>query len=186
MVPGGILAGLGLVHLNQSGFVPQWLIDSPWLYSGGGTGARTMLGAIASSIIGVAGTVLSITIAALSLAAGQMGPRLLRNFVRDRGNQITLGVFLATFAYALMVLRSVRTQSEGVFVPHLSLSVGSTDYWPFISLAIGASVLAHGVTGMPLTRLFWPQGDCSGAHPRKNTSVTRRKVGSRMAQDHPM
>lgn len=124
LVLGGILAGIGFVRLDRSGLVPQWLIESAWLYSGGGTGARTMLGAIASSTIGVAGTVFSITIAALSLAAGQMGPRLLRNFVRDRGNQVTLGVFLATFAYALMVLRSVRTQSEGAFVPHLSLSVG--------------------------------------------------------------
>lgn len=52
-----------------------------------------------------------------------MGPRLLRNFVRDRGNQITLGIFLGTFAYALMVLRSVRTDAEGAFVPHLALSV---------------------------------------------------------------
>jgi len=31
---------------------------------------------------------------------------------------------------------------------------GSPQYWPFISLAIGASVLAHGITGTPLTRLF--------------------------------
>jgi uncharacterized membrane protein len=124
IVVAGILLAFGLVHLDRSGAVPQWLIDSLWLYSGGGTGARTLLGAIASSTIGVAGTVFSITIAALSLAAGQMGPRLLRNFTRDRGNQTTLGVFLGTFSYALMVLRSVRTQSEGAFVPHLSLSVG--------------------------------------------------------------
>ena len=66
----------------------------------------------------------SITIAALSLAAGQMGPRLLRNFTRDRGIQLTLGAFLGTFSYALMVLRSVRTQEEGAFTPHLSLTVG--------------------------------------------------------------
>ena len=79
---------------------------------------------MAASTIGVAGTVFSITIAALSLAAGQMGPPLLRNFTRDRGNQITLGAFLGTFSYALMVLRAVRTRSEGEFVPHLSLSVG--------------------------------------------------------------
>ena len=124
MVVAGILLAVGLISLDRSGSVPDWLINSPWLYNGGGTGARTLLGAIASSTIGVAGTVFSITIAALSLAAGQMGPRLLRNFTRDRGNQITLGAFLATFSYALMVLRSVRTQSEGAFVPHLSLSVG--------------------------------------------------------------
>ena len=124
MVVAGVLAAVGLVSLDRSGVVPQSLIDSAWLYNGGGTGARTLLGAVAASTIGVAGTVFSITIAALSLAAGQMGPRLLRNFTRDRGNQITLGVFLGTFSYALMVLRSIRTVSEGEFVPHLSLSVG--------------------------------------------------------------
>jgi uncharacterized membrane protein len=119
----GIIAGVGLVAVDRSGVVPQWLIDSPWLYNGGATGARTLLGAVASSTIGVAGTVFSITIAALSLAAGQMGPRLLRNFTRDRGNQLTLGTFLGTFSYSLMVLRSVRTQSEGLFVPYLALSI---------------------------------------------------------------
>ena len=103
MVLSGILLGLALVDADRRGLVPHWLIDSPWLYNGGGTGARTLLGAVASSTIGVAGTVFSITIASLSLAAGQMGPRLLRNFVRDRGNQFTLGAFLGTFSYALMV-----------------------------------------------------------------------------------
>ena len=124
MVLAGILAAIGLVTLDRSGAVPPALLESPWLYNGGGTGARTLLGAVASSTIGVAGTVFSITIAALSLAAGQMGPRLLRNFTRDRGNQVTLGAFLGTFSYALMVLRTVRTHSEGEFVPHVSLSVG--------------------------------------------------------------
>ncbi len=123
MVIAGILLGVGCVSLDRSGVVPEWLIDSAWLYNGGGTGARTLLGAVASSTIGVAGTVFSITIAALSLAAGQMGPRLLRNFTRDRGNQLTLGAFLGTFSFTLMVLRSVRTEAEGKFVPHLSLSV---------------------------------------------------------------
>ena len=124
MVICGIFLAVGLTTLDRKGVVPQWLIQSSWLYNGGGTGARTLLGAVASSTIGVAGTVFSITIAALSLAAGQMGPRLLRNFTRDRGNQVTLGVFLATFSYALMVLRTVRTVGEGEFVPHLALSVG--------------------------------------------------------------
>ncbi len=124
MVLAGIAGGVALVSVDRSGLVPRWLIDSAWLYNGGGTGARTLLGAVAGSTIGVAGTVFSITIAALSLAAGQMGPRLLRNFTSDRGNQVTLGAFLGTFSYALMVLRSVRTQGEGEFVPHLSLSIG--------------------------------------------------------------
>ena len=48
-----------------------------------------------------------------------MGPWLLHNFTRDRGNQFTLG----TFSFALMVLRSVRTHSESEFIPHLSLTL---------------------------------------------------------------
>ena len=124
MVLGGIFMALGLLEIDRANVLPIWLRDSNWLYNGGGTGARTLLGAIAASSIGVASTVFSITIAALSLAAAQMGPRLLRNFTRDRGVQVSLGAFLGTFSYALMVLRSVRTQEEGVFTPHVALSVG--------------------------------------------------------------
>lgn len=123
MTTAGIVLAFLVVAIDRSGIIPPMLLDNSWLYNGGGTGARTLLGAVASSTIGVAGTVFSITIAALSLAAGQMGPRLLRNFVKDRGNQFTLGAFLGTFSFALMVLRTVRTQDEGVFVPHLALTV---------------------------------------------------------------
>jgi uncharacterized membrane protein len=122
MVVGGIVLALLFVALDRSELLPDWL-PAGWLYNGGGTGARTLLGAIASSTIGVAGTVFSITIAALSLAAGQMGPRLLRNFTRDRGVQVTLGAFLGTFSFSLVTLRSVRVADEGSFVPHLALTV---------------------------------------------------------------
>jgi uncharacterized membrane protein len=94
----------------------------PWGYSGGADGARALLSAVASSSIGVAGTIFSITIAALSLASGQMGPRLLRNFVRDSRNQFALGIFVGTFAYALIVLRTVRTHDDGAFIPHAAVT----------------------------------------------------------------
>lgn len=123
MVLAGILLAVALLGLDRGGHLPDWLTRGDWFYNGGGTGARTLLGVVAGSTIGVAGTVFSITIAALSLAAGQMGPRLLRNFTSDRGVQVTLGAFLGTFSYSLMVLRSVRTQEEGPFTPHLALSV---------------------------------------------------------------
>ena len=123
MVMAGIVLALLLISIDSGDLLPKAVLASAWLYNGGATGARTLLGAVASSAIGVAGTVFSITIAALSLAAGQMGPRLLRNFTKDRGNQITLGAFLGTFSYTLVVLRTVRSQSEGEFVPHLSLTI---------------------------------------------------------------
>ncbi len=119
-----ICLGQVAVGIDASGIIPAGWLEGSILYNGGGTGARTLLGAIATSSIGVAGTIFSITIAALTLAAGQMGPRLLRNFTRDRGNQVTLGIYLGTFSYALVVLRSVRTIEEGAFVPHLALTLG--------------------------------------------------------------
>jgi uncharacterized membrane protein len=95
-----------------------------FLWSGGADGARSLLSTVASSMITVAGTVFSITITALVLASGQFGPRLLRNFTRDLGNQLVLGTFVATFLYCLLVLRTVRGAQEGDVVPYLSVTLG--------------------------------------------------------------
>lgn len=94
-----------------------------WIYGGGHEGARSVLSTVASSMITVAGVVFSITIVALTLASSQFGPRLLRNFMRDAGNQITLGTFLATFVYCLLVVRTVQGPDSGRFVPHASVTV---------------------------------------------------------------
>jgi len=77
-----------------------------WSYTGGPDGARSLLSAIAGSMIAVAATAFSITIVALQLLP--FGPRLLRNFMQDTGNQVVLGTFIATFIYCLLVLRTVR------------------------------------------------------------------------------
>jgi uncharacterized membrane protein len=76
-------------------------------------------------MITVAGVVFSITIVVLSLASSQYGPRLVRNFLRDTGNEVVLGTFIATFIYCLVVMRAVRGGDEGAaFVPQLSVTVG--------------------------------------------------------------
>ena len=94
-----------------------------WLYGGGVEGARTLLGTVASSVITVAGVVFSITIATLTQASTQFGPRLLRNFMGDTGNQVVLGTFVSTFAYCLLVLRTIYGGEDGEGnVPHLSVT----------------------------------------------------------------
>jgi hypothetical protein len=90
-------------------------------------GARSVLTTVASSMITVAGVVFSLTLLVLTQASSQFGPRLLSNFMRDRTNQFVLGIFVATFVYALLVLRVV-TGGDGeagidAFVPHLSVMV---------------------------------------------------------------
>ena len=75
-------------------------------------------------MVTIASLTFSITIVTLQLASSQFGPRLLRNFVRDRGNQVALGTFIATFTYCLLILRTVNGTEDHEFVPHLSVTVG--------------------------------------------------------------
>lgn len=91
----------------------------------GESGSRDVLGAIAGSVLGVAATSFSITIAVLATASSTYGPRLVRNFMTDRGNQFVLGVYVATFLYCLLTLRSIREPggADEVFVPHLAVNV---------------------------------------------------------------
>jgi uncharacterized membrane protein len=94
-----------------------------WAISGGPDVARTVLTAIAAAVITVVGVVFSIVIVALTLTSTQFGPRMLRNFIRDRGTQLTLGTFVGTFVYAVLALGSVGQGSHGSFVPHISVTV---------------------------------------------------------------
>lgn len=102
----------------------DWLEHLGWIYSGGAEGASLLLGTVAGSMIAIAGTVFSMTLVAMSLASSQLGPRLLRNFMRDTTNQVVLGTFVATFVYCLLVLRTIRRADEVAFVPQLSVSIG--------------------------------------------------------------
>jgi uncharacterized membrane protein len=94
-----------------------------WVISGSADASREILTAIAAAIITVVGVVFSIILVTLTLASTQFGPRMLRNFIRDRGTQLTLGTFVATFVYSVLVLASVGTGSHGDFVPHISVTV---------------------------------------------------------------
>jgi uncharacterized membrane protein len=93
-----------------------------WIRTGSSDAERQVLIAIAASVITVVGVVFSITILALTLASQQFGPRMMRNFVRDIGNQVTLGVFVGTFVYSVLALVSINSLSKS-FVPYLSTSV---------------------------------------------------------------
>ncbi len=89
-------------------------------------GARAVLATIAGSMVTVAGVSFSMTMVAVSFAGGQFGPRLIGNFMRDRGNQITLGTYISGFVYCMLVLRTVRSDgtAAAAFVPHVSILTG--------------------------------------------------------------
>ena len=81
-----------------------------WVNSGSADAGRQVLIGLAAATITVAGVVFSITIVALTLASQQFGPRMLRNFIRDRGTQFALGLFVATFVYDVLALGSITSQ----------------------------------------------------------------------------
>jgi uncharacterized membrane protein len=102
-------------------------------FGGGPSAARDVLATIAGSFVTVAGVTFSLTIVVLQLASSQYSPRILRGFLADRITQLTAGAFIGVFAYALVVLRSVRAAPD-TFVPSLGVSVA-------IVLSLGALVL---------------------------------------------
>jgi len=106
------------LSIDQAAFHGEIRLPS-WLISGSPDAARQILSSLAGSLITVVGVVFSIMIVTLTLASTQFGPRMLRTFIRDRGTQVTLGTFVATFFYAMLTLISIG----GTFVPHLSVTV---------------------------------------------------------------
>ncbi|MGA7938227.1 MAG: DUF2254 domain-containing protein [Kovacikia sp.] len=117
--------GLSLVTIGIDQRLEADIIGNlGWAYALGPNGSRAILSAIAGSMVTVATTAFSITIVALQLASSQFGPRLLRNFMQDTGNQIVLGTFISTFVYSLMVLRTINGVADNEFVPHIAVTCG--------------------------------------------------------------
>lgn len=130
-IPGlmsAVAAGLALftVWIDRT-WEDAWPPGLGWLLFSEPDGARAILQAIASSMVTVAGVTFSITIATVSQATNQFGPRLMTNFLQDLGNQVTLGAFVATFVFCLIVLRTVSGadgEDDSMFVPNISIGVG--------------------------------------------------------------
>jgi uncharacterized membrane protein len=124
-----------------------------WMQFGTADSARQILASLAAAVITVVGVVFSITMVTLTLASTQFGPRMLRNFIRDRATQFTLGTFVATFVYATLVLISIGPNGHGGnFVPHLSitLSVGLVT----LSMAVLIYFIHHTAASIQLPQVI--------------------------------
>ncbi|MBE9192119.1 DUF2254 domain-containing protein [Gloeocapsopsis crepidinum LEGE 06123] len=135
MVLGAIFIAYITLSLDHQEYT--FMTSLPLTYTRGPDGARAILSTVAGSMVTVATTAFSIVIVALQLASGQFGPRLLRNFMRDTGNQIVLGTFISTFIYCLFVLRTINGQDDEEFVPHFSVT------FSIVLAAVGVAVLIY-------------------------------------------
>lgn len=121
-----VTVGLSLLSIELDNNIDKkYLGILGGIFSNQADGARQVLSTIASTMMTVAGVTFSMTLISISFAGAQIGPRILSNFMNDRGNQITLGTFVSTFVFCLLVLRTVNGETEGgaEFIPHISVLI---------------------------------------------------------------
>jgi uncharacterized membrane protein len=121
---------------------------SPLAFQGTADDARSLLSGITGTLVTVIALLLGLAVVALQLSSTQFSPRLLRNFLRDRPNQVVLGVFVGTFAYSAGGLFTVGVASgeRSEEFPRLAVSVAVILL--FVSLALlifFADHLAHSI-----------------------------------------
>ena len=131
-----------------------------FIFSGTADGARAMLSTIAQSMLTFTGLVFTITMLVLQLASSQLSPQVMRTFLRDRGNQIVLGLFVATFVYTLFVLSEVRAPAGGDngFVPAFSIWVA----FALLLASVGAFIyyidhMAHAIRASSVISSIWAE-----------------------------
>jgi uncharacterized membrane protein len=110
------IATLGVDRAFGFNAIPRWATGDP-------DAATAILQTIAASMVSLAALVLTITMVVVQLAMGQFSPRIVQNFLRDKPSQFAVGLFVATFAHALISLREVQSDGDGQ-VPGLAIVVG--------------------------------------------------------------
>jgi uncharacterized membrane protein len=171
----GALVLFGITYaLDRAAFDGVFRYPS-WTLSGSADAARQILTTIAAAIITVVGVVFSIVIVALTLTSTQFGPRMLRNFIRDRGTQFTLGTFVATFVYSIAALGSIGQESHGDFVPHISITV--TLALMVVDLGVLIYFINHIATMIQLPQVIASiAGDLAGAIDTQAGNIAATKT----------
>ena len=111
-------------------------VHSPLAFQGTPDDARNLLIAIAGTMVTVIALLLGLTVVALQLSSTQFSPRLLRNFLRDRPNQVVLSAFVATFAYSAAGLYTVGVSGGNRTASFPRLAVSGALVLLFASLGL--------------------------------------------------
>jgi len=137
IVAASIVLAVALIE-TDSAMGERWLAQWPGLFGAGPEGARELLSTLAGSMMTVMGITFSMTLVALALASSQYTSRILRNFMRSRVTQVTLGIFAGIFGYCLIVLRTIHGGSgEAEFVPRVAV------FFAFLMALGGVGVLIY-------------------------------------------
>ena len=116
---------------------------SPLAFQGTPDDARTLLLGITRTMITIIALLLGLAVVALQLSSTQFSPRLLRNFLRDRPNQVVLSAFVATFAYSAAGLYTVGVSGGDRTAAFPRLAVSGAIVLLFVSLGLLVSLADH-------------------------------------------
>lgn len=98
-----------------------------YLYRGDAVDVADFLASLTTATMTLATLVVSITMVVLTLAAQQLGPRLIKSFMRDWLTQSALALFFGSVAYLLVLLRITSGIENDV--PNLAVTIGSVLVW---------------------------------------------------------
>ena len=129
-VLGGVALSFGTIAIDRA-FDYQLV---PKSISGGPDAAIEILGTVAASMVSLAALVLTITMVVVQLAMGQFSPRIVQRILQDKPSQLAIGIFVGTFAHAMLALREVQTDGDGA-VPGVAVVVA------FVLVVISIMVL---------------------------------------------
>ena len=180
----------GTYALDRAAYHGDFTLPS-FVIQNNADGARQILTTMAAAVITVVGVVFSITIVALTLASTQLGPRMLRNFIRDRGTQHTLGAFVATFVYAILSLVAIGNGAHRPFVPDISITIA------LLALVLDMGVLIYFINHITnsiqlpqviasiardLATAIEAEGWRGDSHPVPATSLSIAEIERQMAE----
>ncbi|KRD42794.1 hypothetical protein ASE38_00375 [Cellulomonas sp. Root930] len=108
-VLGGVVLALATVAIDRRfdySLIPASVVGGP-------EASITILSTVAASMVSMAALVLTITMVVVQLAMGQFSPRIVQRLLRDKPSQSAIGLFVATFAFAIVTLNEVTSNGDG-------------------------------------------------------------------------
>ena len=153
VLAGGLLstATLALDRGFDYDAIPQGFVGDP-------DAANAILSTVAASMVSLTALVLTITMVVVQLAMGQFSPRIVQRILRDKPSQLAIGLFVATFVHAILVLRDVTNKGDGTGnVP--GISVVTAFVLVLVSIAVLVMYVHHIGQALRVSALIEIVGD---------------------------
>jgi len=116
---------------------------------------RLVLSVVAAATITFASIAFSVSLLTISLTSSQYSPRVVHSLFRDSFNKRVIGLVVGTFAYCLVVIRSVRGPLEAGGEPLVaSLSVGLAVLLGLVAILSIVAFINHSAHSMDISKIL--------------------------------